>query len=73
PRVLSEGIIYIAEGGDPGVVTAQSIRSGKEVWRTELGTVASPPVLVVLEEVVEVQIAGTPWMTLHKDSGVPVE
>ncbi|MEM7434472.1 MAG: hypothetical protein AAF436_04905 [Myxococcota bacterium] len=73
PRVLSDGIIYIAEAGEPGYVTAQNIRSGKTVWKTELGTVTSPPVLVVLEDVVEVQIAGTPWMTLERASGAPVE
>ena len=72
PRVLSEGVIYVAEGGTPGFVSAQSIRSGKEVWRTELGTVSAPPVIVVLEDVVEVQIAGTPWMTLDKASGKPL-
>lgn len=73
PRVLSKGILYVAEGGEPGVVTAQNIRSGKEVWRTEVGSVTAPPVLVVLEDVVEVQIAGTPWMTLNKESGEPIE
>lgn len=73
PRVLADGVLYVAEEGQPSVVTAQNIRSGKEVWRTEVGSVASPPVLVVLEDVVEVQIAGTPWMTLDKESGEPVE
>lgn len=73
PRVLSDGVLYVAEAGDPGFVRAQSIRSGDEVWRTEVGTVSAPLVIVVLEEVVEVQIAGTPWMTLDKESGRPLE
>ena len=73
PRVLSEGVIYVAEPGDPGFVSAQNIRSGKQVWKTELGTLSTPPVIVVLEEVVEVEVAGTPWMTLDKATGVPRE
>ena len=73
PRVLSEGVIYVAEGGDPAYVTAQNIRSGKLVWKTELGSLSSSPVIVVLDEVVEVQIAGTPWMTLDKATGEPRE
>ncbi|MEM8609641.1 MAG: hypothetical protein AAGF92_21240 [Myxococcota bacterium] len=73
PRVLSDGVLYTAESGDPAFVRAQSIKSGKEVWRTDLGMVAAPPVIVVLEDVVEVQIAGTPWMTLDKASGEPLD
>ena len=71
PRVLSDGVIYVAEEGNPGYVSAQNIRSGTLVWKTELGSLSTPPVIVVLEEVVEVQIAGTPWMTLDKATGEP--
>jgi len=39
----------------------------------ELGAVASKPVLLVHEELIEVQIAGTPWMTLDRSTGEPVE
>ncbi len=73
PRVLADGVLYEAQSGDPAVVTAQDIRSGKQVWRAELGTITTQPVLVVEDEVVEVQIAGTPWMTLERASGKPVE
>ena len=73
PRVLSDGVLYVAEAGDPGFISAQNIRSGKEVWRTEVGTVSAPLVIVVLDEVVQVQIAGTPWMTLDKASGNPLD
>ena len=71
--VLSEGVLYEAQSGDPGVVIAQDVGSGKELWRAELGTVASKPVLSVHEELIEVQIAGTPWMTLDRSTGQPVE
>lgn len=73
PRVLAEGVLYEAQSGDPAVVTAQDISSGKQVWRSELGTITKQPVLVVEDEVVEVQVAGTPWMTLERASGKPVE
>ena len=73
PRVLADGVLYEAHSGEPGFVTAQNIRSGKEVWRTELGNVAAEPALVVEEHVVEVQVAGTPWMTLDRATGEPVE
>lgn len=73
PRVLAEGVIYEAKIGDPAVVTAQNIRSGKLVWRSELGAITTQPVLVVEDDVIEVQIAGTPWMTLERASGKPVE
>ncbi|NOQ83517.1 MAG: hypothetical protein GQ551_05865 [Myxococcales bacterium] len=71
--VLSEGVLYEAQSGDPGVVIAKDVGSGKELWRTELGTVASKPVLTVSEELIEVQIAGTPWMTLDRSTGEPVD
>jgi hypothetical protein len=71
--VLSEGVLYEARSGDPGVVVAQDVGSGKELWRAELGSVTSKPVLLVSEELIEVQIAGTPWMTLERSTGEPVE
>ena len=71
--VLSEGVLYEAQSGDPGVVIAKDVGSGKELWRTELGTVASKPVLTVSEELIEVQIAGTPWTTLDRSTGEPVD
>jgi hypothetical protein len=54
-------------------VIAKDVGSGKELWRTELGSVTSKPVLLVREEIVEVQIAGTPWMTLDRSTGEPLE
>ncbi len=71
--VLSEGVLYEAQSGDPGLVIAKDVGSGKELWRTELGTVKSKPALSVNEELIEVQIAGTPWMTLSRSTGDPVE
>ena len=71
--VLSEGVLYEARAGDPGIVIAEDVGSGKELWRAELGAVASKPVLLVHEELIEVQIAGTPWMTLDRSTGEPVE
>ena len=71
--VLSEGILYEALAGDPGVVIAKDVGSGKELWRAELGSLTSKPTLTVTEEVIEVQIAGTPWMTLDRTTGEPVE
>lgn len=73
PRVLAGGVLYEAHSGDPAVVTAQNIASGKQAWRTELGTITTQPVLIVEGDVVEVQIAGTPWMTLERTSGKPIE
>lgn len=73
PRVLAEGVLYEAQSGEPGVVTAQDISSGKQVWRSELGTITTQPVLVVEDDVIEVQIAGTHWMTLERASGKPVD
>ena len=71
--VLSEGVLYEAQSGDPGIVVAKDVGSGKELWRAELGAVTSQPVLSINEELIEVQIAGTPWMTLHRSTGDPVE
>ena len=71
--VLSEGVLYEARSGDPGIVVAKDVGSGKELWRAEIGAVTSPPVLTVNEEFIEVQIAGTPWMTLDRSTGEPVE
>jgi hypothetical protein len=71
--VLSEGVLYEASSGDPGFVIAKDVGSGKELWRAELGSVTSKPVLSVNEELIEVQIAGTPWMTLDRSTGRPVE
>jgi hypothetical protein len=71
--LLSEGVLYEAQSGDPGVVVAKDVGSGKELWRAELGTVASKPVLSINEGLIEVQIAGTPWMTLDRSTGEPVE
>ena len=71
--VLSEGVLYEAQGGNPGIVIAKDVGSGKELWRAELGAVAGEPTLSVNEALIEVQIAGTPWMTLDRSSGEPVE
>jgi Flp pilus assembly protein CpaB len=71
--VLSEGVLYEARAGDPGVVIAKDVGSGKELWRAELGSLASKPTVTVTEAIVEVQIAGTPWMTLDRTTGEPVE
>ncbi len=71
--VLSEGVLYEAKAGDPGIVIAKDVGSGKELWRAEVGTVATTPELLVGEGLIEVQIAGTPWMTLDRSTGEPVE
>jgi len=71
--VLSDGILFEASAGDPGLVIARDVGSGKELWRAELGAVTTPPGLTVVEERVEVEIAGTPWMTLDRTTGEPVE
>ncbi len=71
--VVSEGVLYEAQAGDPGVVVAKDVGSGVELWRSEVGSLASPPSLSVQEKVVEVQIAGTPWMTLDRSTGEPVD
>ena len=71
--VLSEGVLYEASAGDPGLVIAKDVGSGKELWRAELGSVKTPPSVKVVGELVEVAIAGPPWMTLERTSGEPVE
>ena len=71
--VLSEGILYEARGGDPALVIAKDVGSGKELWRAEVGNLKTDPQIEVGEEVIEVQIAGTPWMTLDRETGEAVE
>lgn len=71
--VLSEGILYEAQPGDSAIVVAKEVASGKELWRAELGSIKTSPVLVIHEELIEVQIAGTPWMTLDRNTGEPVD
>ncbi len=71
--VLSEGVLYEANAGDPGLVSAKDVGSGKELWRAELGSVTTQPTVTVEGELVQVEIAGTPWMTLDRASGEPVE
>ena len=71
--VLSDGVLYEARSGDPGLVTAKDVGSGKELWRSELGAVTTEPAISVKEELIEVQIAGTPWMTLDRSTGRPLE
>ena len=71
--VISDGVIFEATVGDPGFVIAKEVGSGKELWRAELGSVATKPGIKVVGEQVEVEIAGTPWMTLDRTSGESVE
>ena len=71
--VLSEGILYEARGGDPALVIAKDVGSGKELWRAEVGNLKTDPQIEVGDEVIEVQIAGTPWMTLDRETGEAVE
>ncbi len=71
--VLSEGVMFEATAGEPGLVIAKDVGSGKELWRAELGAVTTPPSISIEGDVVEIEIAGTPWMTLDRDSGEPVE
>ena len=71
--VLSEGVLYEAQAGDAAAVVAKDVASGKELWRAELGSIAAKPILVIREQVIEVQIAGTPWMTLDRNTGEPIE
>ena len=71
--VLSEGVMFEATAGDPGLVIAKDVGSGKELWRAELGAVTALPSISVEGELVEIEIAGTPWMTLNRDSGEAVE
>lgn len=70
---LSEGVLYEARAGDPGLVVATDVGSGKELWRAELGSVTTQPQVAVDGDLVHIEIAGTPWMTLDRDSGEPVE
>jgi len=71
--ILSEGVLFEARAGEPGIVIAKDVGSGKELWRAELGSVTGKPVLLLREELIEVQIAGTAWMTLDRSTGEPVE
>jgi hypothetical protein len=71
--VLHEGVLYEASAGDPGLLIAKDVASGKELWRAELGSLIAPPSLAIDGELIEVEIAGTPWMTLDRTSGEPVE
>lgn len=71
--LLSEGVLYEATAGEPGLVIAKDVASGKELWRAELGAVRTQPALSIHDEVIEVQIAGTPWMSLDRTTGQPVE
>jgi len=67
--VVSEGVLFEAHAGEPGIVTAKDVGSGKELWRAELGSVTGKPLLLVRDEVIEVQVAGTPWMTFDRSTG----
>ena len=71
--VLSEGVLYEATAGDPGLVIAKDVGSGKELWRAELGSVATQPALSIEAERIQVEIAGTPWMTLDRETGEALE
>jgi len=71
--VVSEGVLFEARAGEPGIMTAKDVGSGKELWRAELGSVTGKPLLLVRDEVIEVQIAGTPWMTFDRSTGEPQE
>ena len=71
--VLSEGILYEARGGDPALVIAKDVGSGKELWRAEVGNLKTDPQIDVGDEVIEVKIAGTPWMTLDRETGEALE
>ncbi len=71
--VLADGVLYEATAGDAAVVVAKDVASGKELWRAELGSMTATPVLVLQQDRIEVQIAGTPWMVLNRTSGEPVE
>lgn len=70
--VLSEGVMFEATVGDPGLVIAKDVGSGKELWRAELGSVTTQPSVIIKGDLVEIEIAGTPWMTLDRDSGETV-
>lgn len=70
---LSDGILYEAQEGEPALLIAKEVGSGKELWRAELGNLASRPTVTVNEAVIEVQIAGTPWMSFDRETGNPLE
>lgn len=70
---VREGVLYEVHGSDPSVVVAKDVGSGIELWRAEVGSLTAKPSLLVGEGIVEVQIAGTPWMTLDSSTGEPVE
>jgi len=71
--VLRDGVLYEASIGDPGLLIAKDVASGKELWRAELGSLTAQPSLEISEQLIEVEIAGTPWMTLDRESGEPME
>ena len=71
--VLSDGILFEASAGDPGLVIARDVGSGKELWRAELGAVTSRRPYRQSKSLSKSQIAGTPWMTLDRSTGEPVE
>lgn len=71
--VLHDGVLYEAQTGDSAVVVAKDVASGKELWRAELGSITAKPTLLVREQVIEVQIAGTPWMSLDRRTGESIE
>ncbi len=68
-----DGVHYEVVEGDPSVVVAKDVGSGVELWRAEVGSLTTKPSLLVSEEVVEVQIAGTPWVTLDRSTGKAVD
>ena len=70
---LSDGILYEARAGEPALLIAKEVGSGKELWRAELGNLASKPTVTVNEAVIEVRIAGTPWMAFDRETGNPLE
>ena len=71
--VINDGVMFEATEGDPGYVIAKDVGSGKELWRAELGSVTTKPGVKVVGERVEVEIAGTPWMTLDRTTGEAVD
>ena len=71
--VISDGVMFEATEGDPGYVIAKDVGSGKELWRAELGSVTTKPGVKVVGERIEVEIAGTPWMTLDRTTGEAVD
>ena len=67
--ILSEGARYEAWPGDPGVVTATRVDSGEELWRVELVPVKTEPSLKVTGGLIEVDLAGIPWVELDRATG----